>query len=74
MTRKSLLAASLFVPLIAMSGAAYAGPQWNPTMPPWNQARSASQPLTSKPYAEYVGTKQISGKQSTGPKLHYERR
>jgi hypothetical protein len=31
MIKKTLLTASLLLPLIAVSGAAYAGPQWNPT-------------------------------------------
>ncbi len=49
MTRKSLLAASLLVPLFAMSGAAYAGPSNSiPT-------RTVTQTVeTKKPYAEYV--------------------
>jgi uncharacterized membrane protein YccC len=57
MTRKSLLTAALALPLVAMSGVAYAGPQWNATMLPWNSAQAlnqTSQPVASKPYAQYV--------------------
>jgi uncharacterized membrane protein YccC len=57
MTRKTLLTASLALPLIAMSGVAFAGPQWNPNMLPWNSAQAlnqTSQPVVSKPYAQYL--------------------
>ena len=57
MTRKTLFTASLLVPLITLSGVAYAGPQWIPTMAPWKPAVSLSQTgpsVTSKPYAQYV--------------------
>ena len=59
MIRKALLATSLLLPLIAISGAAYAGPQWNPTILPWKtlspQTQSGSS--VSKPYAAYVPPK-----------------
>ena len=55
MTRKSLLTVSLLLPLVALSGAAYAGPQWNPTMAPWKSAQPSNQTqVLSKPYAQYV--------------------
>jgi hypothetical protein len=63
MIRKILLTAALALPLIAMSGLAYAGPQWNPTMPPWNSAQAqnqTSQPVPSKPYAQYVAPQQTN--------------
>lgn len=61
MIRKSLLTASLATSLIAMSGVAFAGPQWNPNMAPWNSAqaqRQTSQSVASKPYAQYVAPQQ----------------
>jgi hypothetical protein len=64
MIKKDLLAASVLLPLIAVSGTAYAGPQWNPTMAPWNTAQV--QQLVSKPYAQYVAP-QVRV-HSTGPK------
>ena len=64
MIRKTLLKAALALPLVAMSGLAYAGPQWNPTMAPWNTAQ-ANQPV-SKPYAQYVAPQ--ARIHSTGPK------
>lgn len=57
MTRKSLFTASLLLPLIAMSGVAYAGPTWTP-------ARSPSQTSGSEAYiayAQYVPTMQHVG-------------
>ena len=63
MIKKSLLTAALALPLIAMSGLAFAGPQWNPTMLPWNTAQ-ANQPV-SKPYAQLVAPQ--ARIHSTGP-------
>lgn len=64
MIRNSLLTASLALSLVAMSGAAFAGPQWNPTMAPWNTAQIKQQ--VSKPYAQYVAPQ--ARVHSTGPK------
>ena len=64
MIRKTLLVTALALPLFAMSGVADAGPQWNPTMAPWNTAQS-NQPV-SKPYAQYVAPQ--ARIHSTGPK------
>ena len=64
MIKKSLLTAALALPLIAMSGLAFAGPQWNPTMLPWSTAQ-ANQPV-SKPYAQSVAPQLRY--HSTGPK------
>lgn len=64
MIRKTLLTAALALPLVAMSGLAYAGPQWNPTMAPWNTAQ-VKQPV-SKPYAQYVAPQDRI--HTTGPK------
>ena len=65
MTRKSLFTASLLLPLIAISGVAYAGPQWNPTQLPWNSAQSSNQTqVPSKPYAQYVAPPRTGGNQS----------
>ena len=69
MIRKTLLTATLTLPLVAMSGLAYAGPQWNPTMPPWNSAQAQNQTgpsVTPKPYAQYVAPQLRY--HSTGPK------
>jgi hypothetical protein len=64
MIRKTLLATALALPLIATSGVAFAGPQWNPTASPWNTAQT-NQPV-SKPYAQYVAPQ--ARIHSTGPK------
>lgn len=65
MTRKSLFAVSLLLPLVGLSGAAYAGPQWNPTMAPWNSAPSLNQTqVPSKPYAQYVAPRRTDEAQS----------
>lgn len=65
MTRKSLFAVLLLLPLIAVSGAAYAGPQWNPTQLPWNSAQTLNQTqVPSKPYAQYVAPQRTDGARS----------
>jgi hypothetical protein len=78
MTRKTLLTASLILPLIAMSGVAYAGsPHDGSAVPARLLNKQTSQSVASKPYAQLVAPQQTSGSQSnfqTGPKLHYERR
>lgn len=81
MTRKSLFTVSLLLPLIAISGMAYAGPQWNPTQLPWKSAQSSNQTqVPSKPYAQYVAPRRTTGVQPgyrTTPKpsrvQHYQR-
>ena len=84
MIRKSLLTAALLMPLIALSGMANAGPQWNPTMAPWKSAQSPTQTgpsVVSKPYARFVAPEKDRGglelRYQGGPKSpfrHYERR
>jgi len=54
MTRKGLLAATLVLPFVALSGAAYAGP--TSTYPP---AQSATPSIG--PYAQYVPTTHADG-------------
>ena len=64
MIRKTLLTAALTLPLIAISGVAFAGPQWNPTMLPWVSAQASQQ--VAKPYAQYVAPRDRI--HTTGPK------
>jgi len=79
MIRKNLLTASLILPLIAMSGVAYAGssPRDGSAVPARLLNKQISQSVPSKPYAQFVAPQQTGASQSnvqTGPKLHYERR
>jgi hypothetical protein len=62
MTIKSLLTASLLVPLIALSGVAYAGGPRTPTaFQNSAQAQNQTGPsVASKPYAQYVAPQQTS--------------
>jgi hypothetical protein len=62
MTKKSLLTASLLVPLIALSGVAYAGGPRTPTaFQNSAQAQNQTGPsMASKPYAQYVAPQQTS--------------
>ncbi len=60
MTKKTLLTASLLVPLIALSGVAYAG-GGRISSPLQNSAQSQNQTglsAASKPYAQYVAPQQ----------------
>jgi hypothetical protein len=64
MIRKSLFAVSLLLPIFAISGAAYASPQWNPTQLPWKSAQPLNQTqVPSKPYAQYVAPQRTGGTQ-----------
>jgi hypothetical protein len=59
MIRKTFRTAALALPLVAMSGLAYAGPQWNPTKAPWKSVQNQTGPsVASKPYAQYVAPQQ----------------
>jgi len=78
MIRKNLLTASLILPLIAMSGVAFAGsPHDGSAIPARLLNKQISQSVAPKPYAQFVAPEQTGRSQSnvqTGPKLHYERR
>ena len=66
MIKKSLLTASLLLPLIALSGVAYAGGPRTPTA-----FQNAAQTSVSKPYAQAVAPVQVNKPQWTyqgGPK------
>jgi hypothetical protein len=70
MTKKSLLTVSLLVPLIALSGVAYAGGPRTPTayQDSAQALNFAGESVVSKPYAQYVAPQPKT--HWTGPK-HY---
>jgi hypothetical protein len=77
MTRKTLLTASLALPLIAMSGVAYAGsPRDGSAIPAHLLYSQTSQSVPSKPYAQFVTPQQTTTwSLKAGQKApHYERR
>lgn len=68
MTKKSLFTASLLVPLIALSGVAYAG-GGRISSAVQNSAQSQNQTgrsVASKPYAQYVAPQQTGSWSFTG--------
>lgn len=68
MTKKSILTASLLVPLIALSGVAYAG-GGRISSALQNPAQSQNQTgssVASKPYAQYVAPQQTGSWTFTG--------
>ena len=68
MTKKILLTASLLLPLIAMSGAAYAGGGGSsPVFQKSAQSQNQTGPsAASKPYAQYVAPQQTGSWTFTG--------
>ena len=77
MIRKSLLTASLALPLIAMSGVAFAGsPHDGSAVPARLLDKQISQSVASKPYAQYVAPQQTTTwSLKAGQKApHFERR
>ena len=78
MIRKNLLTAALALPLIAMSGVAYAGssPRDGSAVPTRLLNQQISQSVPSKPYAQYVAPQQTTTFSiKAGQKApHFERR